>query len=257
MPITLTINGACGRMGRELVALAASDPELRLVSLWEGDSHPQVGTVDAATGLPVSRQWSGVAGSVIVDFSTPGATATLLDGFGGSAAALVSGTTGLGAMELERLKALSSRVPVLHSANMSLGVAVMHRLLRAVAQVVSPDWDVEMMEMHHRRKADAPSGTALALARTLSAAWKGGLTVRCGREGAVGARPSGEVGVLALRGGDVVGEHEVIFAGPGEVLRVRHDALSRTVFAAGALRAARYLARARPGFYTMDDVLGI
>lgn len=250
--LAITVNGACGRMGREVIAAAAADSSVRIVSLWEADGHPEL-----ALGARLTRQWEGQAGDVIIDFSSRDGLLALLDGHDGRPVRLVSGTTGLSDKDMKRLAAFGRRHPVLHSANMSTGVAIMHELVSIAARLAGSDWEPEMVETHHSRKVDAPSGTALALARTLMDAWDGELTPVHGRKGLRGPRARGEFGILAVRCGDVVGEHELILAGRGELLRIRHQALSREVFAAGALRAARWLAGQGRGFYTMQDALGL
>jgi len=253
----LSVNGACGRMGREVLALAAQAPDIEVVSAWDRMENPSTGRADPFTGTQITVQGEGPVGDVIVDFSTRDALIELCVRLGPLPCALVSGTTGLDRKALSSISTFAKRHAVLHSANMSTGIAVMHELLRTASRLLDPGWDVEMLEMHHRRKTDAPSGTALSLATTLKSVWMEKLEPVYGRQGLRGPRPRGEMGILALRGGDVVGEHEVILAGTGEVLRIRHDALSRSVFAAGALKAARFLAKAAPGMYTMDDVLGL
>lgn len=254
--IGVTVNGACGRMGRAVVsAIEGSFPNVKLVSLWERVGHPSIGVPCSGSSIPVSAQWDTDPGDVIIDFSTPEGLDSLLDGLEKHSSALVSGTTGLKPNTVQRLKKAAQFVPLLHASNMSVGIQVMHLLLREIAKALGPEWDVEMVEMHHRWKVDSPSGTALSLARTLEEAWPGGLEPVYGRKGTYGPRSKREMGIASVRGGDVVGEHEVIFAGPGEVLRLRHSALSRSAFAIGALQAAVWLAGRSPGFYTMEDVL--
>ena len=252
--LTLTIVGAAGRMGRKLLELIAEYPDLTVVSLWESNGHRLLGQVEPSTGLVYAGNWSGITGDVVIDFTNRDGLLALLGDAPEAGYALVSGSTGLSEADLQRLADLSVKVPVFHASNMSIGLHVLHQLVREAVTQVGPDWDVELVEMHHRRKVDAPSGTALSLAQTASAA-AGGLQQVHGRSGEVGSRKPAELGVLALRGGDVVGEHELILAGPGEILRLKHSALSRTVFAAGALEAARWVSRQQPGLYSMSHMM--
>ena len=241
-------------MGGELIAQALEFEALEIVSLWESPEHPGLGAVEPSTGLTVLPQWDGPVGTVVIDFSVREGLAALLAGAAERTFALVSGTTGLTDDDREALGRLGQRAPVFHAANMSVGIHILRTLAAQAARMTGGRWDMEIVEMHHNRKADAPSGTALALAETLEEAVDLGLDRVSGREGLIGPRKRGELGVLALRGGDVVGEHEVLLAGPGEVLRLKHQALSRAVFAAGACAAAVWVARQPPGLYSMNDM---
>lgn len=252
--LTLTIVGAAGRMGRQLLELVADCPDLTAVSLWESDGHGLLGQVEPSTGLTYVGNWSGIIGDVVIDFTNREGLLALLDEAPANGFALVSGSTGLSEADMQHLVDLSHKVPVFHASNMSIGIYVLHQLVQQAVTRVGPDWDVELVEMHHRRKKDAPSGTALSLAQTASAAARGLRQVH-GRSGETGSRKSDELGVMALRGGDVVGEHELILAGPGEVLRLKHSALSRTVFAAGAVEAARWVSKQQPGLYSMSHMM--
>lgn len=251
---TITVVGAAGRMGREVISRGLEMADVSIVSLWESPSSPVSGRLEPSTGLAYQTPWSEPMGDVIVDFTNREGLLALLEGAPETGFALVSGTTGLTDDEFGLLRALSRGVPVFHSSNMSIGIHILHGLVREAVSKVGPSWDVELVEMHHKNKADAPSGTALALARTASEA-AGGLEIVTGRGGMTGRRSGREIGVMALRGGEVVGEHELILAGPGELLRLKHTALSRSVFAAGALEAARWLAGRGPGLYCMADML--
>jgi len=255
--MNVTVNGALGRMGREVIVQVLEAEGLDIVSLWESPSHPGVGNVEPLTGLSVLPQWEGPIGTVIIDFSVREGLASLLAGAGDNVFALVSGTTGLTEDDGKALATLSERAPVFHAANMSVGIHILRNLAARAAQMTRGKWDMEIVEMHHNRKEDAPSGTALALAETLAGAVDVELTQVAGRDGLIGPRKRGELGVLALRGGDVVGEHDVIFAGPGEVLRLRHQALARAVFAAGACAAAEWVVGQPPGLYSMNDLIPV
>ncbi len=214
--LAVGVHGATGRTGRLVVAAVESNPELELA--W-------------ACGAAAPKQW---ACDVVVDFSTPEGFRRLLEH---ARSPIVSGTTGLMPPE-------APPVALLHAANFSLGVAVLARLVRE-ARAALPEWDLEVVELHHHGKRDAPSGTALRLVDGL------GPTT----DGRSGPRVPGEVGLHAVRGGDIVGEHHVYLCGPGERLQLAHVAHTRSLFAEGALRAARWLAGRPAGRYTLDDVL--
>ena len=258
MVLTLTVNGACGRMGRALMELALAAPGLSLASLWDRAGASD-GVFDARPGLPaVTEQWVSKSGDVVVDFSrTEGLRSLLKNWPDDNNSALVSGTTGLDDELLELLGRRAERSPVFYAANMSQGVHALRMLARRAAELLDSEWDVELVEMHHNRKADAPSGTATALIETVQEAWPTPLRPRYGREGICGPRGEGEMGVFALRGGSVVGEHELIFAGPEETLRISHQAGSRMLFARGAMRACRWIASQPPGLYGMEDLVDL
>jgi 4-hydroxy-tetrahydrodipicolinate reductase len=195
---------------------------------------------------------------VIVDFSVASATRALLDLAVGRRKPIVIGTTGHDAAEKKSLLALAARVPCVWAGNYSEGVNLLFALTRRAARVLGNDYDAEVLEMHHRFKVDAPSGTAARLLEIILEERKAGPeALRHGRSGITGKRPPGEVGVHALRGGDVVGDHTVIFAALGERLELTHRASDRGIFARGALRAARWVVGRPPGVYDMQDVLGL
>ncbi len=256
MALTITINGACGRMGQALVELVRAAPDLTLKSLWDRPGHPAAASSVAADVPVATGPWESDPGMVIVDFSREEGLRTLLKSWPAAATpALVSGTTGLDE-ELQALLAQrAQRVPVFYAANMSQGIHALRLLARRAAELLDGKWDVELVEMHHNRKADAPSGTASDLIETLQAAWPRPLQPVFGRSGLCGPRGEDELGVFALRGGSVVGEHELVFAGPDETLRISHQAGSRLLFARGALRACRWIAHQPPGLYGMDDLV--
>ena len=242
MPLRILINGAKGRMGH---ALIAATNELGLTvsaALDAGD--------DLAAGLK--------GADVVVDFSAHSATQALLEQAVAQKKPVVIGTTGHSAEAKKKLLVLAAKVPCVWAGNFSIGVNLLFALTRRAASLLGPDYDAEVVEMHHRFKQDAPSGTAARLLeiileeRKLSAA-----ALRHGRSGITGARTNSEVGVHALRGGDVVGDHTVIFAGLGERLELTHKASDRAIFARGALRAAQWVVSQPPGVYDMQDVLGL
>jgi len=260
--VRLIVNGAAGRMGRRLVALATEDPELTLVAALERPDHPAVGT-DAGIlagipelGLPLAVS-SPAAADVVVDFSSPASALPMIDVCAARGMAIVVGTTGMGADAEERLAAAARSIPCLLAANMSLGVNLLLRLVEDVARALGDAYDVEIVEAHHNHKKDAPSGTALSLGHAAARGLGRDLdTVAVhGRHGNVGPRSTAEIGFHAVRCGDVVGDHTVIFGGLGERIEIRHVASNRDTFARGALRAAKFLAGKPAGWYDMRDVL--
>ncbi len=238
----ILINGAKGRMGQ---AIAAAAPELGL-------------TVGAAVDVGDDLGRALDSADVIVDFSSHHATRAVLELAAARRKAVVIGTTGHSAAARAELLALAAKVPCVWAGNFSVGVNLLFALTRRAAAVLGPDYDAEVVEMHHRFKKDAPSGTAARLLeiileeRKLTAA-----ALRHGRQGITGERTPSEVGIHALRGGDVVGDHTVIFAALGERLELSHKASDRGIFARGALRAAQWVATQPPGVYDMQDVLGL
>jgi 4-hydroxy-tetrahydrodipicolinate reductase len=238
----IAVNGAAGRMGRLLVDQVLEAPDLQLSGRGE----------QASPLSPAELEDS----DVVVDFSLPAGTHQLLGRLGEQA--LVIGTTGLDEPTLALLAAHAERAPVVFASNFSTGVNLLFGLA-AQAAAALPDHHVEVVEMHHARKRDAPSGTALSLGRAIAEARGQALEGQAvhGRAGEVGARSPTEIGFHALRGGDVAGEHTVYLAGPGERLSLGHLATSRQGFASGALRAARWTSGQPPGLYDMQDVLGL
>jgi len=251
--IALVLVGAAGRMGRAVEQAAAAASGLTLKACVDRPSSLPAGaagwTADAASVL--------AAGDVAIEFASPAACAALAGLCAERGAGLVSGTTGLSAGEDEAVRAAARRVAVVRAANFSLGIAVLRRALRAALEALPPGWDLEVVERHHRMKADSPSGTALAIARDAAQArGQDPEALRFGRErGRTGPRPAGEIAVHAIRGGTWVGDHTVLLAGEGEWLELRHVAQDRLAFAHGALAAARFVATAPPGLYTLEDVL--
>lgn len=239
--IRVAINGASGRMGRALQTLLQDDVRFEL-----------------ATCINVSDEWSNAPQlDVVIDFSTPIGFDAALAHCRGHGIAFVSGTTGLGAAQRAAADNAAHGIPVLYAANFSLGIAVLTRLLRGAA-VALQDWDLEILEVHHARKVDAPSGTALALGRAAAEA-RGQEFARVAvlaREGQAGVRPAGAIGFAAIRGGDIVGEHTAILATAGERLELSHCATDRSIFARGALAAAAWIAGKPAGAYSTDDVIG-
>jgi 4-hydroxy-tetrahydrodipicolinate reductase len=262
----LCILGPSGRMGAMLIEQARERTDVRVVAAVDRVHNEIIGrevcpgvvaTGDMAAGL--------AAADVYIDFTTPEGTRAALGAAlvaalatnGGTRPAAVIGTTGLDADALAAIDAAGEHLPVLYAPNFSLGVNVLLGLAERAARALGTDFDIEIVEMHHKHKRDAPSGTALALASALSAGRDRGLHNRLSRAGDVGVREDHELGVLAVRGGDVAGEHTAYFLGPNERLELTHRASSRAIFARGALRAAAWIAGRSPGRYTMIDVLGL
>lgn len=245
------------------MALVAREADCELAGALEAAGCDEVGS-DAGElagvgrlGVTVKEKFDGAA-DVVIDFSTPEGFARACDTAEAGGMALVSGTTGLSHKGVERLDELGGKVPVIHAPNYSVGVNVLLRVLADVGRAVGEGWDIEIIETHHRHKADAPSGTALKLARAVSAArgWALDDVVCHGRSGRPGERPSAQIGMHAVRAGDVVGDHLVLLGGVGERLEFVHRAQSRDTFASGAMRAARFVCGRSPGLYTMAHVLG-
>jgi 4-hydroxy-tetrahydrodipicolinate reductase len=238
------IAGSRGRMGQALLACAARVPDLKVVGAIDiGDDLSQV-----ITGA-----------DVVVDFTFHEATVGFAQLCFEHKKALVIGTTGHTDAEKAQLLAFLSRLPMVWSANYSMGVNALFWLTRKAAEILGPGFDLEVIEMHHRRKQDAPSGTATTLGEILASVRRQQLkeVVRHGRQGIVGPRTNAEIGMHALRGGDVVGDHTVIFAADGERVELTHRATSRDTLANGALRAALWVVNQSPGLYSMQDVLGL
>jgi len=238
------ITGSKGRMGQALLACAARHPELQIV-----------GQIDLGDDLrPIITQ-----GDVVIDFSFPDATRGIAALCAEHRKALVIGTTGHSDAEKSQIANLKSQLPMVWSANYSTGVNTLFWLARQAAEILGAGFDLEVVEMHHRLKKDAPSGTAMTLAAILAKVRQQQLqqVIRHGRVGLTGERTAPEIGMHSIRGGDVVGDHTVIFAANGERLELTHKASSREAFAQGALRAAQWVVRQKPGLYDMQDVLGL
>lgn len=257
MTTDIIIMGAAGRMGKTLVELVQADARLRLAAVLERADAPAIPLVDCVQGSDPSLVLPQVPGAVVVDFTAPEASMRTARAAADCGNPLVIGTTGFSDEQKVELKAIAAKVPVFMSPNMSVGVNVLLRILPELTRMLGDDYDVEMVELHHNRKKDSPSGTALGLAQCLADAKGWNLPeVACyHREGIIGERPKVQIGIQAIRGGDVVGVHTVYFMGPGERIEVTHQAHSRSTFAQGALRAAAWLAGQKAGkIYSMADV---
>ncbi|HZR36226.1 MAG TPA: 4-hydroxy-tetrahydrodipicolinate reductase [Nevskia sp.] len=263
----VAILGAAGRMGRALIQSIPAEPGLRLAAAVDRAGAPELGRDAAAlAGLPESGVPLGadlaaaLAGAdVVIDFTRPDGTMAALEACVQQKRALVIGTTGLNAEQKGAIAAAARSIPVCFSANYSVGVNLCLQLLRTAALTLGNDYDVEIVEAHHKHKVDAPSGTALRMGEAVAEALGRKLedVAVYGREGHTGARDGRTIGFATVRGGDVVGDHTVMFLGEGERVEISHKASSRTNFARGALRAAAWLAGKPAGLYDMQDVLGL
>lgn len=258
--VNIAVVGASGRMGRAIAGLAAAQDDVRLVGAIVRPESAAVG--EAVPGWPDLRYVGEVdrgigEADVVLDFSAPGASESLADRCAKQGRALLVGTTGLASGELERLEQAARETAVLIAPNTSMGVNLLIDLVRRAATALGEQYDIEILEAHHNRKADAPSGTALRLGEEAAAAR--GQTLESvadhQREGQTGPRTRGNIGFSVIRGGDIAGEHTVYFAGPGERIELTHRASSRDTFAQGAIDAARWLGGRPPGLYRMTDVV--
>ena len=266
MTTNVIVIGALGKMGREIVACVLDDAGVKLAGCVEQAGHPQTGrdigecigrgkvgikVTNDALSLPIET-------SVVIDFTSSKSTMALCDNLASRKTAIVIGTTGLSDTDIEKVRKLAIVCPVVLSPNMSLGVNLLFHLTGFVASRLKDDFDIEIIEAHHRFKKDAPSGTAKKLGEIAASAI--GLSYKDaivdGRTGMTGERKKKEIGMHAVRGGDIVGDHTVLFAGLGERLELRHMMHSRSTLARGALVAAKWLSSMKPGFYTMREVLG-
>ncbi len=241
--------GACGKMGGNVLELLKEDSEA--VAVCGVDLYPR------EIGIPVYKSFAEVKESadVIVDFSSPIGLAERLEYAKANGMGIVLASTGFTAEDLTLVSKYAKEIPVFKTANLSLGINLMQALIKTAAEVLGEGYDVEIIEKHHDLKKDAPSGTALMLADSLNEAYGGDMLYVNGRSGMVGARTKKEIGIHAVRGGTIVGEHEVIFAGEDEIITISHSARSKRVFAVGAIRAAKFLKGKAAGTYEMKDLL--
>lgn len=263
----IVVNGASGRMGQMLVKLVSESPAARLVGALERSGHDWIGQDigeamgGSALGVEVTDDALEVMAKAqaVIDFTAPAATVALADIAAQARAVHVIGTTGLSDDDITKLDAAARHAIIVRAGNMSLGVNLLVQLAGKVAQALDESFDVEVIEAHHKHKVDAPSGTALMLGQA-AAEGRGVKLDRVsdrGRDGFTGERVDGHIGFSSIRGGDIVGEHDVVFAGPGERVVLRHVATDRAIFARGALKAALWGIGRKPGSYDMMDVLGL
>jgi 4-hydroxy-tetrahydrodipicolinate reductase len=255
-PLRLAINGATGRMGAAVLGLLHDDARFKVVAAIAAADSTRAGELawpDRDT-LRFESQWPSSPVDAVIDFSGPAGLTSALDFCLERRVALVSGTTGADASLRARLDQAAAHIPLLHANNFSLGIAVLARLLRQAAAAL-PDWDLEIIEAHHGRKRDAPSGTALALGEVAATA-RGTTLGEVGLDARrAGPRPAGGIGFAVVRGGDIVGEHTAMLIGAGERVELSHRATDRGIFARGAIEAAHWLCGRAPGAYDLDAML--
>jgi len=255
--VTIVVVGARGRMGATLVELVQRDEELSLAGVTEREERlGELAFLNCPAASSLEEVLPQAPGAVVVDFSQPEVTIKTVQAARQSSNPVVIGTTGFSQDQQQTLRDAAAELPLFWAPNMSVGINVLLELLPTLAEFLGQDYDVDVSEIHHKHKKDAPSGTALKLGQVLAEA-KGfsSDSLRACREGMIGERPRSEIGLQTMRGGDVVGEHTVYFFGPGERIDVTHRAYSRETFAQGALRAAKWLSRQSPGrLYAMADV---
>jgi 4-hydroxy-tetrahydrodipicolinate reductase len=260
----LIICGAAGRMGKRIIAIACEDGWFEIAGAVEKTGHPDLGK-DAGVVAGVQQLNAKITDAytskadIVIDFSLPQAADRTIDYCVQNSAALVLGTTGLTDEQQERIKAASSKIPIVCATNMSVGMNALFTLVGKVASMLGDDYDIEIVEQHHRFKKDAPSGSALTLAENIAKA-TGKKFPDClayGRQGKDAQRAKGQIGIHAVRAGDITGVHSVIFSTLGETVKLEHTAHSRDTFARGAIRAAGWLIGKPPGLYSMADVLGL
>ncbi len=263
----IVITGASGRMGQMLIKTVTESPSAQLIGVTEREGHDWVGKDlgvvlgGAETGVPVVSDAVPLfkKAQAVIDFTSPAASVAHAQLAAKTGTVYVVGTTGLAAEDIAAIDACGADTPVIRAGNMSLGVNLLVKLTQKVAQALDEDFDIEIVEAHHHNKVDAPSGTALMLGD--AAAEGRGVKLEdvrdSGRDGITGARNRGDIGFTAIRGGDVVGEHDVIFAAAGERIVLRHLATDRAIFARGAVKAALWGQGKPAGSYDMMDVLGL
>jgi 4-hydroxy-tetrahydrodipicolinate reductase len=253
----LAICGAAGRMGGRILALSKDGSFFNIIAAIERKDHPEIGK-EAAAGVKLTNKWPAAA-DVVIDFSTPAAADATIEYCRKNGAALVLGTTGLVAEQMEKLKAACEKIPAVYATNMSVGMNVLFATSGKLAAMLGEQYDIEIIEQHHRFKKDAPSGSALTLAEKICSA-TGRDSANCityGRSGREALRRKGEICIHAVRAGDITGIHSVIFGTLGETVMLNHTAHSRDTFAQGALRAGQWVIGKKAGLYSMTDVLGL
>ena len=265
--IKTAISGACGRMGKSITSVLAADGDIQITGASEMEGHPGVNTnlgemignknIDVNISDDILKAFSGA--EVIVDFTSPESTLKNLKYASENGKSMVIGTTGFSDQEKEELEKLASDIPCVISPNMSIGVNILFEISKKVASLVGDSYDIEIVETHHRKKVDSPSGTAIGLAKAVCEGVGSRLddVARYERYGKIGERKKGEIGIQTLRGGDVVGDHTVMYMGEGERIELTHKASSRDNFSRGVLMAVKWLHGKSPGIYSMKDVLGL
>jgi 4-hydroxy-tetrahydrodipicolinate reductase len=254
----LIIVGAAGRMGKRITALAVESKQFDIIGTIEDEKCPEIGKDLEQTGVKISSEFPAKA-DVVIDFSLPAAFDGMFNYCLKNNCALVMGTTGLSAEQLKKIDDASKKIPVIQATNMSVGMNLLFETIGTIAAKLGEDYDIEIVEAHHRMKKDAPSGSAMTLAEKIAAATNKKFPdcLDIGRKGKESLRKKGSIGIQAIRLGDTVGEHSVMFGTVGETVTISHSAHSRDTFAAGAIRAALWLVGKKPARYSMADVLGL
>jgi 4-hydroxy-tetrahydrodipicolinate reductase len=263
----IIVAGASGRMGSRIIALSKEYPDLKLTGAFEKKGHDAVGkdigliAGTGETGVKLSDRLEDIIenGDVVIDFTTPHSTKENVRLSSKKGKAMVIGTTGISKDDMKEMGASIKSIPCIMASNMSTGVNLLLRVLQDVARVLGDEYDIEIIEAHHRLKKDAPSGTALKMAQVLADATNRSLNdvAVYARKGLIGERTKKEIGIQTIRAGDIVGEHTVLFGGLGERIEITHRVSSRDTFARGALRAALWVSEKPAGLYDMQDVLGL
>jgi 4-hydroxy-tetrahydrodipicolinate reductase len=263
----IVVAGMTGRMGSRIAALSYEYAGLELVGAFERSGHKDIGKNISSLigvsdkGISLSERIEDIADltDVIIDFTAPAATLHNAGIAASRKKAMVIGTTGLSRDDIAALSAFAKTIPIVFSPNMSVGVNLLLKMLADISPVLADDFDIEIVEAHHRLKKDAPSGTAMKLAQVIAASVDRNLdeVAVYARKGMTGERTKKEIGIQTIRGGDIVGDHTVMFCGLGERIEITHKASSRDTFARGALRAALWLKDRQPGLFDMQDVLGL
>lgn len=265
--INVAVAGGAGRMGARISMLAIDNPEIKLVGTFEKSGHEKIGE-DIGEVIGVGRTGVVISDNVddavkdadvVIDFTSVVSTLNTLRKCSDMNKAMVIGTTGFSSADNKEIKALTQNIPCVRAPNMSIGVNLLFKILKDVGRVLGDDYDVEIIEAHHRMKKDAPSGTALKLAEVVAESLNRNLdeVAVYARKGLIGERKKKEIGVQTIRAGDIVGEHTVLFGGIGERIEITHKASSRDTFAKGSIRAALWVYGKEPGQYDMLDVLGL
>jgi 4-hydroxy-tetrahydrodipicolinate reductase len=265
MTLKVAIAGSTGKMGHALIEALQDAPDLQLAVALDRSDSPDLGRDCGAflgkkTGVAIVAELASLAAAdVLIDFTRPVATLDHLRACVQHNARLVIGTTGFDAAGRQAIETAARSIPIVFAPNMSVGVNATFKLLEVAARILGSGYDIEVIEAHHRHKVDAPSGTALKMGQVIAAAQGRKLddVAVYARHGETGPRKDGSIGFSAIRGGDIVGDHTVLFAGTGERIEITHKSASRMTYAVGALRAARFLADRRSGLYDMHDVLGL
>lgn len=263
--IRVGINGAGGRMGRRISALMNQDKSLQLALALEHDKHPDLGkdigllNGEGTMNILLTSQFKNEGLNSLIDFSHPSVTVKIAKLCAENKIAFVTGTTGMNEEQINEVKSYASAIPILISSNMSIGVNLLFKFAAQIAKSLGEEYDIEIIEKHHRFKKDAPSGTALSIAKAIAKETNRDLAQvgKYGREGQTGERTRSEICMHAIRAGDIVGEHTILYGALGETIELTHRAHTRDTFASGAVKAGKWIAHQKPGLYTMNDVLGL